>query len=211
VQPPGAALQVLDQIKSGGTLARRQDGPPISRIYDIVRRTVRVVDVSASGFGLEGDLAGCGEIAVGDVVALRRTLEGPVELGKVARRLRADDDGRVHLGVMRATGSPEARILVGVKQLSKAVRRLSVTYSAGNAGARSEQMLFVPGDDPSGRNDAFLVAESAIADRRSFVAEIGGQTFTLGLNRVRDRGRGWALAGFEIFAMARTAPSLAAA
>jgi hypothetical protein len=181
-----------------------------ARIYDVMRRKVRVVDVSASGLGLEGDLAGCGEIVVGDVVALRLTPDGPVELGKVARRARADDGGRVHIGVPGATGSPEAGILVGVRQLSKAVRRLSVTYSAGTASARSEQMLFVAGEDASGRNDAFLVAESAIADRRPFVAEVDGQSFTMGLNRVRDRGRGWALAGFEIFAMAKT-PILAAA
>lgn len=209
-QPAGATLEVLDNPKTASS-ERHESDRPLSRIYDVVRRKVRVVDVSASGFGLEGDPAGCGEIAVGDVVALRLTHEGPVELGKVARRVRADDDGRVHIGVLRAASSAEAGILVGVRQLSKAVRRLSVTYSAGRPGVRSEQLLYVAGEDPSGRNDAFLVPESAISDRRSFTAEIGGQTFTLGLNRVRDRGRGWVLAGFEIFAMAKTTPLQAVA
>jgi hypothetical protein len=72
-------------------------------------------------------------------------------------------------------------------------------------------MLYVPGRDPSGRDDAFLVAESAVDDRRPFEALVGNQTFTLGLNRVRDRGRGWVLSGFEIFALRKTTPLRAAA
>jgi len=189
---------------------RRERENPIDAVYDVARRKVLVVDVSASGLGLEGELADCKDIAVGDIVALRLTDAGPLELGKVMRRAAADA-GRVVIGVHRASGLGEGRVLIGVRQLSAAVQRLAVTRSSGKSVSRHEQLLFVPGKDGSGRQDAFLIAESALADRAAFEAEVGDQTFSLRINRVRDHGRGWALAGFEIFAMRKHAPLAAAA
>jgi hypothetical protein len=72
-------------------------------------------------------------------------------------------------------------------------------------------MLFVPGEDSTGRQDAFLVGESALERSPAFAVDVGDQTFSLRLNRVRDRGRGWVLAGFEISSMRKRDPMQAAA
>jgi hypothetical protein len=208
---PTSMAASLVPIAPGDTLPpRRERDNPIDAVYEVARRNVLVVDVSASGLGLEGALADCKDIAVGDVVALRLTEAGPLELGRVMRRAAADA-GRVAIGVHRAPAPDEGRVLIGVRQLSASVQRLAVTHVSGRSGTRNEHMLFVPGQDRTGRQDAFLIAESALADRAAFDAEIGDQTFSLRINRVRHRGRGWVLAGFEIFAMHKRAPLAAAA
>src|SRR4029079_14424480 len=93
-------LLALEGVDS--TRPRREEDNPIAGIYDINRRNVRVIDVSASGLGLEGSLPECSEIAVGDIVALRLSPEGPLELGKVARRAFPADDGAVGMDVQLA-------------------------------------------------------------------------------------------------------------
>jgi hypothetical protein len=97
-----------------------------------------------------------------------------------------------------------------VRQISPAVQRVAMTAAAGNPARRTEQMLFVPGNDSTGRQDAFLVSDSAPVHGQAFEATVGDQTFSLRLNRVRDRGRGWVLAGFEIFGMRKHDPMEAA-
>jgi hypothetical protein len=66
------------------------------------------------------------------------------------------------------------------------------------ADDKLEEFIFVPGPDSSGRFDCFAVPYSAIKDDVRYRVNAGGEEFTLTLNRMRRRGRGWALAGFEI-------------
>ena len=40
-------------------------------------------------------------------------------------------------------------------------------------------------------------------DRRAFETRAAGETFTFRLNRVREQGRGWVMAGFEILGVVR--------
>lgn len=205
---PGIELLTLQGSEGGPS---RADGDPFAAIFDIARRNIQVIDVSASGLGLAGDLAECGEIQVGDIVALRLARGGPLELGKVARRAFPDSGGRVVIGVERSDAMPSGRVVIGVRQLSAGVQQLAVTPGARGGSSRPEMMLFVPGQDSTGRQDAFLVSESALLQGRAFEAEVGDQAFSFRLNRVRDRGRGWLLAGFEIFGMRKVGPLLAAA
>jgi len=65
--------------------------------------------------------------------------------------------------------------------------------------------LFVPGDNECGRRDAFLVSEATYQQQHTYVARIGDDAFTLRMNRVRGKGRGWLLAGFEIVPSRRVA------
>jgi len=203
-----APVRLLALEGPGAALPRREDENPIAGIYDINRRNVRVIDVSASGIGLEGGLPECGEITVGDIVALRLSPDGPLELGKVARRAFPAEDGRLVIGVQLAPA--DGRVVIGVRQLSPAVQYLDV-WSSKVQRERHDEMLFVPGQDSSGRHDAFLVTESTMLRGESFETELGDQTFSFRLNRVRDRGRGWMLAGFEIFGMEKRGPARAAA
>src|SRR4051812_49339697 len=71
--------------------------------------------------------------------------------------------------------------------------------------------VYVPGGDESGAHDAFLVPEKIVIDGNSHDARIGDDVFTLQFNRMRRKGRGWALAGFEIVEAKRVAPQPAAA
>jgi len=204
-----APVRLLALEGSGAPQPRREDDNPIAGIYDINRRNVRVIDVSASGIGLEGALPECSEVAVGDIVALRLSPDGPLELGKVARRAFPAEDGRVVIGVHLAPTT--GRVVIGVRQLSPAVQYLDVVQGSKIEKERHERMLFVPGGDSSGRHDAFLVTESTMLRGQAFEAQLGDQTFSFRLNRVRDRGRGWMLAGFEIFGMEKRGPVKAAA
>ncbi len=200
-----------------GVGTREAPDPPAGRadlmdsVYDVARRNILIVDISDSGLGLEGELADFKNISVGDIVALRLVEDGPLELCKVMRRAAAASGSRVLIGVHRASTLDQSRVLIGVRQLSEGVQRIEVTHPSAGRSRRGEQMLFVPGKDPSGRHDAFLITESALADRTPFEAQIGDQTFSLRINRVRDRGPGWVLAGFEISAMRKRAPLSVAA
>jgi hypothetical protein len=204
--PASVMAQLVAREGDCKGVARREDADAMPDIYEITRRDVCVRDVSASGVGLEGDASQCRDLCIGDVVALRLSPDGPLELGKVARRVLAGDEARVTIGVQRAHITSAGRVVIGVRQLSPSVRRLAVTPASANPGRRPEQMLFVPGADPSGRQDAFLVAESAPIQGQVFDTEVDGRIFTLRLNRVRDRGRGWLLAGFEITGVRKHLP-----
>jgi hypothetical protein len=209
--PASVVAQLVARDGDRPEAPRREGDDALASVYELARRDVRVLDVSASGVGLEGDARQCRDICVGDVVALRLSPDAPLELGKVARRVRAPRDGRVTLGVQRAPAANDGRLVIGVRQLSPAVRRLAAIAVGGNPGRRAEQVLFVPGADSSGRQDALLVAESSPIQGQMFDAEVDGTVFTLRLNRVRDRGRGWILAGFEITAARKRLPVDAAA
>jgi hypothetical protein len=208
--PATPGLELLT-LQGGERPKGSGEASPFAAIFDIARRHIQVIDVSASGLGLAGELPECAEIQVGDIVALRLTPGGPLELGKVARRAFAQDSERVVIGIERADMMPSGRVVIGVRQLSAGVQQLEVTQGARGGSSRPEMMLFVPGQDSTGRQDAFLVSESAMVQGRAYDAAVGDLTFSFRLNRVRDRGRGWLLAGFEIFGMRKVGPLLAAA
>ena len=78
---------------------------------------------------------------------------------------------------------------------------------AFDRGDADGTFLYVPGDDESGRRDAFLVSEAMFQQQHSYVARVGEEAFTLRFNRVRAKGRGWLLAGFEIVTPRQAAPA----
>jgi hypothetical protein len=153
-----------------------------ARFADASRRYLWLVDASASGLGFEALETDAGGIEAGDLVGWRRTLGGPVVLGQVVRRMPGAHGGQVFLGV---------------RLLSEAAQPLTLSQDLGRE-ADDATYLFVPGDDNCGRHDAFLVPEGRFDLRASYHTRIGASAFTLQLNRVRGRGRGWILAGFEV-------------
>lgn len=176
------------------TLAAR-DGehvlPPADRdrggasdLFERHRRMVRVANASDTGFGLEGSDADCGGIGVGEIVALRLQDEGPLELCKV----------------VRCVPSAPGRTWLGVRRISARARPIEVLPSRNRARQRDMTLLFVPGEDESGRHDACLVPERTFTESKELEAYLGGCIYTFQFNRPRDRGRGWVLAGFEIMA-----------
>lgn len=59
-------------------------------------------------------------------------------------------------------------------------------------------LLFVPGEDGSGRHDACLVSERTFDQAAALESHSGDAVYTLRFNRSRERRRGWVMAGFEV-------------
>lgn len=152
----------------------------LGEIYDPVRRLVRVVDESDTGLGMEGNKADCGHVCAGDLVAMRLRDGGPLVLGRVARSIPAGH-GKVSVGVHRLTSA------------SRPVDVLPI-----DEPGHGHALLYVPGLEPSGTHDGFLVSDAVFAKGGRIGVAVESLRYTLRFNRVRERGRGWVLAGFEV-------------
>lgn len=183
---PSRAATIVLAAKNGVTRnAVRERDQAIDGIYDRAVRQVTLANVSETGLGLEGSQADCGALGIGELVGLRIAPFEPLVIGRVIRSIPATTPGRV---------------IVGVSRLTSGARRVEVTASASR-GARVTPMLYVPGDDASGAHDAYLVGDRTFAEGGSFEVDAGDNFYRFRFNRVRGRGRGWVLAGFEILAV----------
>jgi hypothetical protein len=183
---PGPATPALTLADADSRPVVREAGWSIESIYEPERRHVRLLDESETGWGLEGGTKDCSAIAAGDLVALRLASDEPLAVGRVVRGAPSKSAGRVVLGVRKVTDS---------------VRHVAMMRPNGEV----VPLIFAPGREASGRHDAYLVAESTYESREALRATLGGTTFTIRFNRIRERGRGWILAGFEVTAAATTA------
>ena len=153
-----------------------------ARFGEPTKRYLWQVDTSATGCGfqaLDTDAAG---IALGDVVGWRRVPGGPVSIGYVARRQR---DGA-------------GQVFIGVRLLTHAAQPITLTSEISQDAGDGRATLFVPGDDASGRRDGFLIPEGDFETRIGRAVHTPAGKFRVRLNRIRGRGRGWLLAGFEV-------------
>jgi hypothetical protein len=183
-QAGALALATKDGVARTTVRFERERDASIDEIYDPLRRLVNLIDVSETGLGFEGSVAACDAMAVGALVGLRLSPSGPFLIGRVARRIPSAAPGMVVIGVRRV--SADARV-VGV-------------ICGTSAGARPIPMVYVQGDDRSGCHDAFLVGERTFEQGGAFQVRARDNTYSFRFNRVRGRGRGWILAGFEILA-----------
>ena len=158
----------------------RAGGPATAEGIDPSRRYFWLCDTSAGGCGFEAFEQDAAGLEIGDLVGWRNG--GAVSLGRIIRRLPSKTQGQVFLGV---------RIL-SENTMPFTLERADIESPS------AETHLYVPGDDASGRRDAFLVPESGFSAERAYRACVGDERWTLRFNRVRERGRGWILAGFEI-------------
>jgi hypothetical protein len=85
-----------------------------------------------------------------------------------------------------------------VQRLTDAALPLRLVEEIGERELSEDTFVFVPGADASGRHDAFLVPENLRRENAAFRARAGNDLYKLRFNRVRNKGRGWVLAGFEI-------------
>jgi hypothetical protein len=101
--------------------------------------------------------------------------------------------------VRRVPGQLEGQVTIGVDALSRAPQALTLKRTQPQNRLDDEDVyIYVPGREDSGAHDAFLVPEKILLDAHTHDVRIGDDVFTLQFNRVRRKGRGWALAGFEI-------------
>jgi hypothetical protein len=152
------------------------------RVYERPHRWLELVDASETGWLLEAQGDAAQGLVVGELLGLRFHPGTACVLGCVVRSVR------------RADGEAS---LVGVQRLSHPARRLRPC--AMRSDTREEgTYIFVPGDDPSGRRDSFAVPYRLLEANERILVQRGGRDFALEFNRVRRRGRGWALAGYEM-------------
>jgi hypothetical protein len=139
--------------------------------------------VSQTGVGFEAHGRDAVGIEVGDVIGWRRGPGQPCNVGKVVRR---------------APGSAPGQVFIGVELLGAAGQPIKLVEQAGERDLSESVYIFIAGSDDSGRHDAVLFSENAQQESSSFAARLGNDVFRLRFNRVRNRGRGWVLAGFEV-------------
>src|SRR5438445_2983981 len=152
--------------------------------FDASRRFLRLVNMSASGFGFDASEEEAFGIGVGDLVGMRVSENDPVVIGRVVRRVPGVIEGNVIIGVRALSAMPEPLTLSRAQPSGKA--------------DDDETFIFVPGEDDSGSKDGFLVPEKILQEQASYGAVIGEKAYTIQFNRVRRKGRGWVLAGYEI-------------
>ncbi len=185
-------ISLMPMSGNGGATARLagERDHAVAELEDPSRRIVQLIDLSDTGMSIEGDESDCCEVAVDDLVALRPAPGEPLLLARVVRRLPAPTGGRV---------------VIGLRRITSASQPVRATLSAADGVSGELTMLYVPGADDSGRNDAYLTSEETADGRSLFDTSVGEDIFTFRFNRVRERGRDWVMAGFEITAV-RAAP-----
>jgi hypothetical protein len=156
---------------------------PALLLDDPSRRYLWLTDMSETGAGFEAMGRDAGGIEVGDVIGWRRTPKGPCSIGKVVRR---------------APGSSPGQVYIGVQLLGSQAQPVKLVEQAGERDLSESLYIFVSGDDESGTRDAVLFPENVQRESSTFAARAGEDVFRLRFNRVRNRGRNWVLAGFEV-------------
>jgi hypothetical protein len=175
--PATVSLATIDGAPNG----QRQRENALGGIYDKARCIVNLANVSDSGLGLEGSHEQCDAMVVGSLVGLRVAPGEPLVIGTVTRNLVAAGHGRV---------------VVGVRQISSDAKMVGVTRCESDAP--EVPMLWIQGDDVSGSRDGYLVSERTYDEGHAYEVRGGENAYSFRFNRVRERGRGWILAGFEV-------------
>ncbi len=175
---PVEAWMGLSHILHAVGLERDIGAPPPAPL------AMRLVDTSATGFGLDADEDVAARIEVDQLIAWRPQGAATMTLARVVRR---------------TAGAARGRVAVGAQLLSRAAMPLTLRRRAAALDeARDREMLFVAGDDESGRRDGFLFPAWGFELQAEYEARLGAASFRLRFNRVRMQGPGWVLAGFEI-------------
>jgi len=182
-----STLATVDGPRAGSPHRRSGYDSAVDTIYEAARTKLHLVNISHTGLGLEGSEPDCGGLAAGDLIGVHLHDGEPLVLAKAVRRV----------------ATPEGRITIGAQRISSAAR--VVTCTAEDGDRRPAAVVYVPGNEAGGNRDVFIAPESLAADRRVFSTRAGGQTFRFQFNRVRERGRGWVLAGFRILAAEKAA------
>lgn len=176
-------LAAVDDKATSRMRIERDHDTAMGELYGAERRMVRLLDESETGLGLEGAGADLDGIAAGDLVAMRLWPNEPVVLGKVVRSVASKTPGHT---------------VIGVRRLSGAARPVEARRETETRAGAPATLVYVAGGDTSGRQDGMLVAERDFADRAPLTVSVGDWNYRLRLNRARERGRGWVLAGFEV-------------
>ncbi len=188
--------EIANDVRAGQGLAAAPPAPKApargvdyGAVYDKPRRLMTSKNASSTGYLLEAAEDDARDISVGDLMGLRIGAGETLVLARVMRRVNELGRG----------------IQLGVQLLSDASWPIRVASLAAPDGT-PEEFIFVPGPDASGRFDSFALPYGVLKDDARYRVKAGAEEYTLAFNRVHRRGRGWALAGFEIMTSPSSAP-----
>ena len=179
------ALVGLPEIFAG-TQPRKKGAP---------MRWMHVHDESEGGAALVVDSALWETIWHGDVIGIR-----------------VDADAMPHIAVVVRKFSIEDRDFgIGVEWLAREPRRLNMRDPSREAQGGLVPILYIPGDDESGRGDTIVLDEKHFQPDGCYELAFEDRVFDARLNRLMRRGRGWVAAGYEITGLRKRNPSEALA
>ncbi len=156
--------------------------PNLDAVYDRPRRIATLQNASATGFLIELAQKDAANVVVGELVGLRMNAGESALVARVVRRVHDQAASGVQLGL---------------QLLSDPSKPVKLTALKAEGGAE-ESFIFVPGPDSSGRFDSFAIPFRALKPDARYEVRAAGNVYSLTFNHVRRRGRGWALAGFEV-------------
>jgi hypothetical protein len=171
----GAALAPLPLAAASGPADSRK---AIETQYEVARRTMRLLDESDGGLGLEGE-EGAHALEAGTLIAVRRA---PAELPLLCE-------------LVRRVAIPGTPTRFGARVLSGDMKSITLACEGKGAGVKA---LFVAGHDSSGRGDSIVVSSSDFDPEAIHEVQFADRVYRVRLNRLRHRGRGWVLAGLEV-------------
>jgi hypothetical protein len=175
------ALVGLPEIFAG-TQPRRKGAP---------MRWMHVHDESEGGAALVVDAAMWETIWHGDIIGIR-----------------VDPDAMPHIAVVVRKFSIEDRDFgIGVEWIAREPRRLDMHDSSSAVQGGMVPILYVPGEEDSGRGDTILVDEKHFQHDGRYSLAFDERVFEARLNRLLRRGRGWVAAGYEITGVRKRLPS----
>jgi hypothetical protein len=165
------------------SIAQSQSENKIDSIYQMRRRYMALVDQSETGLGLEVAASEAGEVGVGEMIAIIFPDDSEPLMGQVARIVPSPREGMVRLGVHLEFVDWQA---------------VEVKVAGASPSKRETAAFYVPGADSSGRYDMLLVGESFAHGKPLCEVRMGEQVYDLRINQIRQKGRGWVAAGFEV-------------
>lgn len=155
----------------------------IDTIYEMKRRYMSLLDRSESGVGMEVAAADAGDLGVGDIISVCLPDVSEPVMGEIARIVPSTREGMLRIGVQLSF--PDCQTV-------------ELRVAGATAPRRDSQAIYVPGPDSSGRYDVLLVSETFAQSKPLCEITLGDQAYDLRINHIRDKGRGWVAAGFEV-------------
>ena len=92
----------------------------------------------------------------------------------------------------------EGFLRIGVHLEFQDFQAVDVRVSGAPASKRDASAFYVPGADSSGRYDVLLVSETFAQGKPLCAVRLGELAYDLQINHIRQKGRGWVAAGFEV-------------
>jgi hypothetical protein len=155
----------------------------IDTIYEMKRRYMALIDRSDSGLGMEVPANEASDLGVGDIISVSLSDSGEPVMGEIARIVPSTRDGVLRVGVHLSF--PDCQTI-------------EVRVAGAAASRRDSNAIYVPGPDSSGRYDVLLVSETFAQSKPLCEITLGEQAYDLRINHIREKGRGWVAAGFEV-------------